>query len=88
MDSTFEKSPTLHPAQFKDRIETGRRFGNALGAYKDRPDVLVLGLPRGGVPVGFEVAQATGAPLDLILVRKLGCARPRRTRDECDRDWR
>jgi predicted phosphoribosyltransferase len=43
-----------------------------LAAYADRPDVLVLALPRGGVPVGYEVARALGAPLDVFLVRKLG----------------
>jgi predicted phosphoribosyltransferase len=43
-----------------------------LGAYADRPDVMVLELPRGGVPVAFEVAQALHAPLDVFIVRKLG----------------
>jgi predicted phosphoribosyltransferase len=56
----------------KDRWEAGRVLANRLAAYANRPDVLVLGLPRGGVPVAFEVAQALGAPLDVYLVRKLG----------------
>jgi predicted phosphoribosyltransferase len=43
-----------------------------LTAYANRPDVLVLALPRGGVPVGYEVARALGAPLDVFVVRKLG----------------
>jgi predicted phosphoribosyltransferase len=46
-----------------------------MAAYLDRPDVLVLALPRGGVPVGYEVARALGAPLDVFLVRKLGVPR-------------
>lgn len=57
---------------FADRIEAGRLLGDALSRYADRSDVIVLALPRGGVPVGFEVARATNAPLDLMLVRKLG----------------
>ena len=57
---------------FHDRAEAGRGLAARLGAYAGRPDVLVLGLPRGGVPVGYEVAQALDAPLDVFLVRKLG----------------
>ena len=57
---------------FRDRHEAGRLLGTQLGAYANRPDVLVLGLPRGGVPVAYEVAQALNAPLDVFLVRKLG----------------
>jgi predicted phosphoribosyltransferase len=57
---------------FGDRREAGRFLAGLLGAYRDRPDVLVLGLPRGGVPVAFEVAAALGAPLDVFVVRKLG----------------
>ncbi len=57
---------------FRDRADAGRRLAAALQAYANRPDVLVLALPRGGVPVGFEVAKALNAPLDLFLVRKLG----------------
>lgn len=57
---------------FADRSDAGRRLARALRAYANRNDLLVLALPRGGVPVGFEVAQALRAPLDLLLVRKLG----------------
>ena len=57
---------------FRDRAEGGRQLATKLMAYADRADVLVLGLPRGGVPVAFEVAQALHAPLEAFLVRKLG----------------
>jgi predicted phosphoribosyltransferase len=56
---------------FEDRIEAGRKLGAAVGALK-LGDAVVLGLPRGGVPVAAEVARALGAPLGVILVRKLG----------------
>jgi len=57
---------------FEDRRAAGSVLASLLRHYADRPDVVVLALPRGGVPVAFEVAQALGAPLDLFLVRKLG----------------
>src|SRR5438067_875692 len=57
---------------FHDRHDAGRQLAAKLNEYADRDDVLVLALPRGGVPVAFEVAQALGAPLDVFLVRKLG----------------
>jgi putative phosphoribosyl transferase len=57
---------------FRDRREAGRLLASRLAAYANRPDVLVLALPRGGVPVAFEVARALGAPLDVFVVRKLG----------------
>jgi putative phosphoribosyl transferase len=57
---------------FRDRFEAGRQLARRLEQYARRADVLVLGLPRGGVPVAFEVARALGAPLDVFLVRKLG----------------
>ncbi len=57
---------------FRDRTEAGKYLATKLLNYKDRPDVLVLALPRGGVPVAFEVAQALCVPLDIFLVRKLG----------------
>lgn len=58
--------------RFHDRREAGRQLAERLAAYRARPDVLVLALPRGGVPVAFEVALALHAPLDVFLVRKLG----------------
>ncbi|MGH2356065.1 MAG: phosphoribosyltransferase [Chloroflexota bacterium] len=58
--------------RFRDRAEAGQVLAAGLAAYANRPDVIVLALPRGGLPVGFEVAKALGAPLDVFLVRKLG----------------
>jgi putative phosphoribosyl transferase len=58
--------------RFRDRSEAGRLLAEQLAEYSARSDVLVLALPRGGVPVGYEVAKALGAPLDVFLVRKLG----------------
>jgi len=57
---------------FVNRSEAGKLLADALQAYAKRPDIIVLALPRGGVPVGFEVAKALNVPLDLMLVRKLG----------------
>ena len=62
----------MSPVSFRDRIEAGRRLAEKLTAYADRPDIVVLGLPRGGVPVAFEVARTLAAPLDVFVVRKLG----------------
>src|SRR5512141_2391035 len=59
-------------APFRDRTDAGQRLASALAAYADRPDVIVLGLPRGGVPVAFEVARRLRARLDVFVVRKLG----------------
>jgi predicted phosphoribosyltransferase len=61
-----------HFTIFHDRHDAGRHLARALGRYVGRDDVLILALPRGGVPVGYEVAQALHAPLDVYLVRKLG----------------
>ena len=58
--------------KFRDRSHAGRVLAELLKHYADRPNVVVLGLPRGGVPVAFEVAQALAAPLDVFVVRKIG----------------
>lgn len=58
---------------FRDRADAGRQLGEALRPrYGDRPDVVVLALPRGGVPVAYEVSQILNVPLDIFVVRKLG----------------
>jgi putative phosphoribosyl transferase len=57
---------------FRDRADAGRSLASLLTAYANRKDVQVLGLPRGGVPVAFQVAQELHAPLDVFVVRKLG----------------
>jgi len=58
--------------RFRDRADAGRILAGALQRYKDRPEVAVLALPRGGVPVGYEVAKGLNAQLDVFIVRKLG----------------
>ncbi len=57
---------------YQDRQEAGRVLAEQLVSYRDRPDVLVLGLARGGVPIAAEVAAHLHAPLDVFVVRKLG----------------
>lgn len=57
---------------YRDRTHAGRVLAERLGGYRGRPETIVLALPRGGVPVGCEVAEALGAPVDVFLVRKLG----------------
>lgn len=57
---------------FRDRTDAGRELARRLSTYSARPELLVLAVPRGGVPVGYEIAHALGAPLDVLLVRKLG----------------
>jgi putative phosphoribosyl transferase len=63
--------PFFEEALFEDRRAAGRLLAAALARYRDS-DPVVLALPRGGVPVGFEVAKALGAPLDVLIVRKIG----------------
>lgn len=58
--------------RFENRAEAGRFLATKLKDYKDRDDLLVLALPRGGVPVGYQVAKELRAPLDVLIVRKLG----------------
>jgi putative phosphoribosyl transferase len=62
----------VSPRLFSDRTEAGRLLAARLETYAGRPDVIVLALPRGGVPVAYEVARALHAPLDVFVVRKLG----------------
>jgi putative phosphoribosyl transferase len=63
---------TMARVRFQNRTEAGRQLAGSLAHYQGQPNVIVLALPRGGVPVAAEVAAALGAPLDLLLVRKLG----------------
>jgi putative phosphoribosyl transferase len=58
--------------QFHDRTEAGQLLATQLAEYANQPDVWVLGLPRGGIPIAYEIAQALNLPLDICLVRKLG----------------
>jgi predicted phosphoribosyltransferase len=62
----------MGPTRFRDRADAGRRLVDALGHLRGAEHLVVLGLPRGGVPVAAEVAAGLGAPLDLLVVRKLG----------------
>jgi putative phosphoribosyl transferase len=64
--------PDVSSQPFRDRIEAGQALAEGLLSYRDRDDVIVLALPRGGVPVAREVARALGAPFDVFVVRKLG----------------
>jgi erythromycin esterase-like protein/predicted phosphoribosyltransferase len=60
------------PVPFRNRVDAGQQLASHLSQYQDRSDVIVLGLPRGGIPVAAEVAMALNVPLDAFLVRKLG----------------
>ena len=60
------------PPRFRDRTQAGQELAKDLTEYANRSDVIVLALPRGGVPVAYEIARALGAPLDVFVVRKLG----------------
>lgn len=66
------KAELIRPGLFRDRHEAGRVLARRLAEYADRPDVIVLALPRGGVPVAYEVASALDTPMDVFVVRKLG----------------
>src|SRR5882762_4599520 len=67
-----EEQGRMNAEVFRDRSEAGRLLAEKLARYSNRPDVLVLALPRGGVPVAYEVARSLNSPLDVFLVRKLG----------------
>src|SRR5262245_53998286 len=73
MQALLQEDPMA--IRFANRLHAGALLATKLTAYADRRDVLVLALPRGGVPVAFAVAQALHAPLDIFLVRKLGVPR-------------
>lgn len=62
----------IHYARFLNRKDAGQQLAYALRSYANHPDVMVLGLPRGGVPVAHEIAKVLHAPMDVCLVRKLG----------------
>ena len=64
--------PQVFSQPFRDRVEAGELLGLMLARYRGRDDVVVLALPRGGVPVAREVARALGVPFDVFVVRKLG----------------
>src|ERR671936_208315 len=75
MEPTARKlhaDPEGAPMYFRDRFDAGRQLATRLDHYAHRADVLVLALPRGGLPVAYEVARALDAPMDVFLVRKLG----------------
>src|ERR1700736_4582147 len=68
MDASAASSPTRI---FSDRFEAGRALAEMLRSYANRPDAIVLALPRGGVPVGYEIAKALNLPLDIFVVKKI-----------------
>jgi putative phosphoribosyl transferase len=73
---TLSGSPRHAPGRaYQDRRQAGQVLGDALQGYRGKPNLLVLALPRGGVPVAWEVAAALQAPLDVFVVRKLGAPR-------------
>ncbi|HYL08084.1 MAG TPA: phosphoribosyltransferase [Candidatus Udaeobacter sp.] len=72
MASVAAKRLELTPSGFRDRSEAGQYLAHWLADLAGRTDLLVLGIPRGGIPVAYEVARALHAPLDVIVVRKLG----------------
>jgi putative phosphoribosyl transferase len=73
--SLFADETAMSVQPFKNRVQAGKLLAQHLDTYANRPDAIVLALPRGGVPVGFAVAQALHIPLDIMVVRKLGVPR-------------
>jgi putative phosphoribosyl transferase len=67
-----DESRRVSEPRYRDRRDGGKQLASRLQDYAGRPDVVVLALPRGGVPVGYEIARALSAPLDVFVVRKLG----------------
>lgn len=72
MEAKTHESHHAIPQVFRDRAEAGRLLAERLTAYRRDPAGLILALPRGGVPVGYEISQALGLPLDVFITRKLG----------------
>jgi len=72
MSSPYASASSSSVRPFADRREAGKELASMLRKYAGRDDLVVLALPRGGVPVAFEIAEALGAPLDIFVVRKLG----------------
>ena len=72
MDLDLRANSDMGAPPFRDRRDAGRQLAAQLAKYKDDPSVIVLGLPRGGIPVAFEIATSLHAPLDVFVVRKLG----------------
>src|SRR6188768_3845794 len=64
--------PQVSVQPFQDRVEAGQELAKSLASYRDRDDVIVLALPRGGVPVAAEIARRLHVPFDVFVVRKLG----------------
>jgi putative phosphoribosyl transferase len=67
-----KQMPQVSSAPYENRVEAGQQLAERLLNYRDRDDVVVLALPRGGVPVAHQLARALGAPMDVFVVRKLG----------------
>jgi putative phosphoribosyl transferase len=72
MENFSKEKMMSYITKFRDRTEAGRLLARKLSKYANQKDVLVLALPRGGVPVGFAIAKALNVPLDIFVVRKLG----------------
>lgn len=72
MNPGENKMPQVSVEPFRDRVEAGQQLAEALAAYRDRDDVIVLALPRGGVPIASEISRRLHVPFDVFVVRKLG----------------
>lgn len=72
MNQDEKRMPHVSSEPFRDRVEAGELLADSLRQYRDRDDVIVMALPRGGVPVAAEIARALHVPFDVFVVRKLG----------------
>lgn len=72
MNQDEKRMPHVSSEPFRDRVEAGELLADSLSQYRDRDDVIVLALPRGGVPVAAEIARTLHVPFDVFVVRKLG----------------